>query len=256
MTACASPADVPRDTLWGMDETTAPLHVDLEGTVNTRDLGGWPLAGGGRTRTGRLWRSDAFTHATEADRDALAHRGLRYVIDLRTAAERAATPSALEADPRFEVRPVDLFSAVGAAIDRGEVTGDPFDLRTRYRASFTFAREGYRAVFEELNAALAASDGPVVFHCSAGKDRTGLVAALLLRAAGVSDDAILEDYVLTDARIAGLRPQLLADGVALGFPADGYVRMLEARAENLRDALERFDDELLGFAAPAAAALR
>jgi protein-tyrosine phosphatase len=239
-----------------METTMAPLHVDLEGTVNTRDLGGWPLAAGGRTRPGRLWRSDAFTFATAADRDALARQGLRFVIDLRTAAERAATPSPLEADPRFEVVPVDLFSAVGEAIDRGEVTGDPFDLRTRYRASFAFAREGYREAFAALSAALAASDGPVAFHCSAGKDRTGLVAALLLRAAGVPDDAILEDYVLTDARIEGLRPQLLADGVALGFPADGYARMLEARAENLRDALDRFDEELVAFAAPAAAALR
>ncbi|MBW6456865.1 MAG: tyrosine-protein phosphatase, partial [Trueperaceae bacterium] len=234
----------------------APLHVDLEGTVNTRDLGGWPLAAGGRTRAGRLWRSDAFTHATAADRDALARHGLRFVVDLRTDAERANAPSALAGDPRFEVLPVDLFAAVGGAIDRGEVAGDPFDLRTRYRASFVHARDGYRETFDRLSAALASSDGPVAFHCSAGKDRTGLVAALLLRAAGVPDAAILEDYLLTDARIVGLRPQLLADGVALGFPAQGYARLLAARAENLRDALERFDDELVGFAAPAAAALR
>jgi protein-tyrosine phosphatase len=234
----------------------APLHVDLEGTVNTRDLGGWPLAAGGRTRAGRLWRSDAFTQATAADRDTLARHGLRFVVDLRTDAERASAPSALATDPRFEVLPVDLFAAVGAAIDRGEVAGDPFDLRTRYRASFTFARDGYREAFARLTAALAASDGPVAFHCSAGKDRTGLVAALLLRAAGVADEAIALDYVLTDARIEGLRPQLLADGIALGFPADGYARMLEARSENLLDALERFDDELVGFATPAAAALR
>ena len=178
------------------------------------------------------------------------------MVDLRTDAERDTAPSALATDTRFEVLPVDLFAAVGTAIDRGEVVGDPFDLRTRYRASFAFARDGYRTVFARLAEALAASDGPVAFHCSAGKDRTGLVAALLLRAAGVPDEAIVEDYVLTDARIVGLRPQLLADGIALGFPADGYARMLEARAENLLDALERFDDELVGFAAPAAAALR
>jgi len=234
----------------------APLHVELEGTVNTRDLGGWPLAGGGRTRAGRLWRSDAFTYATEADRDTLARHGLRFVVDLRTDAERDTAPGALTTDARFEVLPVDLFAAVGAAIDRGEVVGDPFDLRTRYRASLAFAREGYRAAFARLTEALAASDGPVAFHCSAGKDRTGLVAALLLRAAGVPEEAIVEDYLLTDGRIAGLRPQLLADGIALGFPAEGYARMLEARSENLLDALERFDDELIGFAAPAAAALR
>jgi protein-tyrosine phosphatase len=234
----------------------APLHVELEGTVNTRDLGGWPLAAGGRTRVGRLWRSDAFTHASAADRDALAERGLRFVIDLRTDAERDAAPSALAPDPRFELVPVDLFAAVGAAIERGEVVGDPFDLRTRYRASFVFARDGYREAFARLAEAVAASAGPVAFHCSAGKDRTGLVAALLLRAAGVPDEAIVEDYVLTDVRIARLRPRLLADGIAQGFPADGYRRMLEARAENLRDALARFDDELVAFAAPVATALR
>lgn len=237
-----------------MDE--APLHVALEGTRNTRDLGGWRRADGGRTRAGRLWRSDAFTTATPADLDALAELGMRSVIDLRTAAERSEAPGPLVGDARFEVRPVDLFDGVNRALARGDVAGDPYDLRTRYLASLTHARDGYRQVFAELAEALAGSPGPVAFHCSAGKDRTGLVAGLLLRAAGVEDVEILRDYLLTDERIEPLRPQLLADGVALGFPADGYARMLEVREDFLRSALDAVDDELLAWAAVPAAQLR
>lgn len=233
----------------------APLHVTLEGTRNTRDLGGWRRADGGRTRAGRLWRSDAFTTATPADLDALADAGLRFVVDLRTAAERTQAPGPLVDDARFEVLPVDLFDGVNRALARGEVAGDPFDLRTRYLASLTFGRDGYRKAFAALANALAASPGPVAFHCSAGKDRTGLVAGLLLRAAGVDDDRILLDYLLTDERIEPLRPQLLADGVALGFPEDGYARMLQVREAFLRSVLDAVDDELLAWAAAPAAHL-
>lgn len=234
----------------------APLHVSLEGTLNTRDLGGWPTRDGRRTRPGRLWRSDAFTTATAGDRDALAAWGVRVVLDLRTDAERASAPGALTGDPRFDVRPVDLFAGVNQALARGQVTGDPFDLRTRYLASFVHGRAAYRQAFAVLDQALAASPGPVAFHCSAGKDRTGLVAGLLLRAAGVRDEDVLRDYLLTDERIEPLRPQLLADGVALGFPSDGYARMLEVRPAFLRAALDAVDDELLGWAAAPAAHLR
>lgn len=234
---------------------TAPIHIDLEGTVNTRDLGGWPTHDGQVTRMGRVWRSDAFTRATPADRDALAHHGVRTVIDLRTTAERLEEPHPLEDDARFDVMHVDLFAPVLAAFMRGEVREDPFDLATHYRASFALARDAYAQVFTHITAALDSHAGPVVVHCTAGKDRTGLVTALLLRGAGVADADIARDYAITHERIAPLRPRLLADGVAKGFPAELYERMLEARPETLRAVLLEADDALTASAQAAASRL-
>jgi len=151
---------------------------------------------------------------------------------------------------------VDLFAPVLAAFMRGEVSDDPFDLTTHYRASFALARDAYAQVFRHITTALDSRDDPVVIHCTAGKDRTGLVTALLLRGAGVADTIIAHDYAITHERIAPLRPQLLTDGVAKGFPADLYERMLEARPETLLTVLAEVDDGLLGSARAAASRLK
>ena len=232
--------------------TTAPLHIALEGTVNTRDLGGWPLQQGGFTRAGRVWRSDAFTHATARDLDTLAEHRVRTVIDMRTAAERQEEPHPLEGDTRFEVIHIDLFAPVLAAFLRGQVQGDPYDLGTHYRASFELALQGYVQVFESVARAVDGHDGPVVVHCTAGKDRTGLVTALLLHGAGVSASDVAREYALTAERITPIRERLLADGVAKGFPCASYERLLEARPETLADVLHGMDGELVAAARVAA----
>jgi protein-tyrosine phosphatase len=234
----------------------APLDVELEGTFNTRDLGGLPTAHGAPTRADCVWRSDAFTLATSADIRTLAERGVRTVIDLRTAFERAEEPHPLERDGRFEVVHVDLFAPVIAGFMEGTVEGDPFDLRTHYRASFRLARDGYREVFGHVSRALGAGRGPVVVHCTAGKDRTGLVSALLLRAAGVDESHILRDYARTAERIAPLRPRLIEEALAKGFTEEAYLPLLEARPETLRGVLLEVDDELAELAAEAAARWR
>jgi protein-tyrosine phosphatase len=160
--------------------------LEIEGARNVRDLGGLPLEGGGTTRSLRLIRSDGPHRLTAAGLDALADLGVRTVIDLRTSGEQRVRPSRLQ-----QVRDVTVVAAPIFTDD--EATPD---------VPFTSMGELYRwwidARPERFGAALAAiasaPSAPVLVHCHAGKDRTGVVVALILRLAGVPADVIADDY--------------------------------------------------------------
>jgi protein-tyrosine phosphatase len=159
---------------------------------NTRDLGGLPREGG-LTRMGVLVRSDSIVHLTPAGREAMIAYGVTTVIDLRTAGElvNAPNPCADNAGPVYRHLPlIDDSMMLGL----GEASG----MFERYLWMLDGRPEAFRPIFETV----AAADGGVVFHCFAGKDRTGLVAAMLLSIAGVPDDAIAADFAETDAQLA------------------------------------------------------
>ncbi len=142
---------------------------------------------------GVLVRSDSIANLTPAGREAMAAYGVTTVIDLRTDAEllRAPNPCADNAGPTYRHLPlVDDSMMVGL----GEASG----MFERYLWMLDGRPEAFRPIFE----AVAAADGAVVFHCFAGKDRTGLVAALLLSVAGVPDGAIAADFAETDSQLA------------------------------------------------------
>lgn len=160
-------------------------RLELAGVLNLRDLGGYPLAGGGSIRWRTLFRSDAL-HQLDAEGAAvLTGLGIRSVIDLRTNAEAEVAPSALAGVPAA-VTHLSLLS--------GDLQALPLDLEAIYHFMIT-----------ECGAAIAAAVGvlcapgalPALVHCSAGKDRTGVVVALLLSALGVSDEVIAADYALS-----------------------------------------------------------
>ncbi len=179
---------------------SAERHIALEGTYNLRDTGGYPAldASGavvGRTRWGTLLRSDALHRLTEADLAALAERGVRLVVDLRDAREVEGSPSRLDGlDVTVEHLPV-FADAAPAALLSGRI-----DLATLYDAMVDDRGDTLtRAV-----AALArAGDGASIVHCTAGKDRTGLVVALALRAVGVPVEVVAADYARSADHLAG-----------------------------------------------------
>ena len=142
---------------------------------------------------GVLVRSDNLAHLTPIGREAMVAYGVTEVIDLRTDAElqRAPNPCADNAGPTYHHLPlIDDSMMVGL----GEASG----MFERYLWMLDGRPEAFRPIFETV----AAAEGGVVFHCFAGKDRTGLVAALLLSVAGVPDDAIAADFAETDAQLA------------------------------------------------------
>jgi protein tyrosine/serine phosphatase len=182
-----------------------------EGCVNVRDLGGLPTEDGRRTRAGAVVRSDNVRGLTDAGWRALADHGVTRIVDLRWPEELA------EDQPRDVDIDVVHVSVLGESYDRDYVAeldahlASVDDVAEHYAWSYVDFLERYRERFGRALAAIADSDGTVVVHCMGGKDRTGLVSALLLRLAGVGLEAIGEDYSLSADNLAPLSEQWLAE---------------------------------------------
>jgi protein-tyrosine phosphatase len=208
-----------------------------EGCLNVRDLGGLPTEDGRRTREGALVRSDNVRRLTDAGWRSLADHGVSRIVDLRWPEELA------EDAPRDVDIEVVHISVLGPAFDPGYVAeldahlNAVDDVTDHYAWSYVDFLERYRDRFGRAFAAIADADGTVVVHCMGGKDRTGLVAALLLRLAGVSREAIGEDYALSAGNLAPATAEWIdaaADEIERakreklsGTPAAGMVRTIE-----------------------------
>jgi protein-tyrosine phosphatase len=194
-----------------------PRVLALEGASNVRDMGGWTGADGRLVRLGRVYRSAALGGLTEADTAILAATGLGVVCDLRGESERRMAPSRL---PGVAVHALPIEPSVGGSLRdiaaRRGATGE--DVMVLMRAAYTaYALDWshrYRAMFDLL---LQDNAPPLLFHCTAGKDRTGFGAALLLSALGVEREAVRADYLATnrlwrgDSRLAATLPPVVAD---------------------------------------------
>lgn len=185
--------------------TTNPRKIELEGPANFRDLGGYPTADGHHLRSGRVFRSDSVSHMSESD---IAHvvdvLGLLTVVDLRSPHEvetyghgpLGAAGVTVHHQPIIdEVRPGKIERDPDAP-PPGTMTVDQvyLSMLDRYGARFAGV---LRIIADPANQ-------PVVFHCAAGKDRTGIVAALLLSVLGVDDGIVAADYALTEEHMGEL----------------------------------------------------
>jgi hypothetical protein len=174
--------------------------LDWDGCVNVRDLGGLPTVHGA-TAFGAFVRADNARQLTDAGWRAAYDYGVRTVVDLRADPECAADPP-----PRagFEHVRLSLFDTYDSDMDyraRVDASLAGLDRPARYRALYLQALDVDRGRFAEVVSVLADAEGCALFHCVGGKDRTGLVAALLLRLAGVPVETVEEDYVLSEARL-------------------------------------------------------
>jgi protein-tyrosine phosphatase len=159
---------------------------------NTRDLGGLPR-NGGLTRSRAIIRSDHLGLLNESGREAMKAYGVATVVDLRSESEVAKSPSP------FADGSGATYVQVALIDDRNmNNIGDSKDMFERYLYIVDTRPKAFRDVFN----ALVRADGAVLFHCFAGKDRTGLVAAMLLAIAGVPREHIAADYGETDVQLA------------------------------------------------------
>jgi protein tyrosine/serine phosphatase len=183
-----------------------PPSRDLvwDGCLNVRDLGGLPTADGGETRFGSIVRADSVRQLSDEGWRALVDHGVRTVIDLRGEHEREDDPPAelpvdvvdvpfMEAsEAEWEAIAGELEAATDAAPDDATATRDVY---------LIFLERFADNVAASVRAVAQAPEGGVVIHCVGGKDRTGLLAAVLLHLAGVPDDEIAADYALSEVRL-------------------------------------------------------
>lgn len=173
-------------------------RLNLAGASNFRDLGGYPASGGRHTRWRRLFRSNHLGHLTDDDIAVLSELGLKSAFDLRGAEERlpamcrhdGVTVHSLPIEPET-MAALRALQAQGRQLTAG-VAADV--MRDAYRNYVRLNTASYRTLFAHL----LDDTAPLVIHCTAGKDRTGFAVALILKSLGVSDDLIVDDYLLTN----------------------------------------------------------
>jgi protein-tyrosine phosphatase len=232
-----------------LDVRTPVRLVPLSAAFNLRDLGGYRTADGRVVAWGRLYRSDQLHGLTGRDLDLLRSLGLRTVLDLRTEGELA--------DGRFPVESTSIafhhlpLLAQTWYEEEVDALADLLDRAVPYLVA------RYLDMLEEAGPVLAAAvdlvarpgTAPLLFHCAAGKDRTGVLAAVLLRTLGVVEPDVVEDYVLSaDAmarRLAWLQGTNPTAAAAMAAQPAGW---LAAPAEVMRTVLHHLE-ELHGGAA-------
>ena len=218
--------------------------ITLQGANNIRDLGGTPVIGGGSVKYGILFRGSALHAITEADQNILFNElGIKVVYDLRTGWERDKKPDLLPANveykfnPFYDINEVGIEytqAAEGTKSDGKDIACDPCHYYTSLANPLTVGqmKKGVHNIFADICAGK-----PVYEHCSGGKDRAGIMALCLLHVLGVSEDAILQDYIATnidrDANITPIYERFLrlCDGDE-DFAWD-MTRAHSARAENI-----------------------
>ena len=191
-------------------KTAVPHHVSvLEGAANFRDIGGYATADGRHVRRGLVYRSNQLSDLTSKDYERLNGFGIKLVCDFRTDGERQRQPTRWQGNPLPDMMHAPILKET-------DVVLSPERLRELTRSSAETLSASYErmvtpepaAEYGRLYKRIAAGDAPVIAHCTAGKDRTGVFSAVLLTLVGVPRSGVIEDYMLTGEYM--MTPQALS----------------------------------------------
>lgn len=210
----------------------------VDGTYNIRDLGGYATANG-ETRWRRVLRSDGLHRVTPDGMALLQQEGLRTVIDLRHGHELATAPNPFAGQNGVTYLHVSLFDGLSPQPSSANAAGSDSVLLDLYIQALSDRGEQIRSV---LQAIADEAEGVVLFHCTAGKDRTGIIAGLLLANAGVPRETILADYALTGQLIGPLLAELIADAEARGADVDAFRKVLGSDPDVMAAMLDHIAD--------------
>jgi protein-tyrosine phosphatase len=232
-----------------------PTHPDralpLQGTSNFRDLGGYLGHGGRPLRWRKMFRSAHLAGLTPADEALLAPLGLARSFDFRGIEERAETPYQLVGlvQHSLSIEPT-MWQRMQDVAESGRVVSGPTVkalMQDLYRAFVNDQAHRFAELFEHLLQA----DSPLVFHCTAGKDRTGVAAALILLALGVPRDVVFQDFLLSNdlyRRPPAPRAEIPADALAVLWRVqEDFLHAALRAIEADHGGLERYLSQRLGL---------
>jgi len=239
---------------FGQPRSTA---IALDGQTHFRDLGGLPTLHGRRVKHGVLFRSGELSRLSDSDSQALEELGIRTVFDLRAESEQQQAPDRLPAAIRLRTIPILQGSfdptEILQQLKNGNAAALDELMPAIYRALVVDFTPQFRQFFQEL---ASAPDG-ILFHCTAGKDRTGLAAALLLIALQVPAELIEQDYLASNASLATLNERIATRFAPYGITLSqleplltvraGYLQAAFAEIETRWGSLGRYLDEGLGI---------
>ena len=204
--------------------------VTLQGTSNFRDLGGYPAAGGKHVKWGHIYRSADISKLSDSDLQALQSRHVALVCDLRGPQEYAQAPDRLPPGVRRLELPAGSEKIDPRLLSGGAKTINRDSLMRSVYTTISFFPAKYKPMFDELLA--LPGDEAMLFHCTAGKDRTGIGAALVLSALGVDRRTILRDYAATDTYWRAGREQSLQRMAQAGMSAQAVDAVRPMMAAN------------------------
>ncbi len=219
----------------GHELRVAERVLPLAGGMNFRDLGGYAGAGGRAVRWGLLYRSAVMSGLTAADHAYLAQLGIRTVCDLRANGERKREPVVWPnaGAPKVLVRDYELdMGPLAAAFGRGDIT--PEQARGAMASFYRELPYQFAAQYREMFGELLAGRAPLAFNCSAGKDRTGVAAVLILLALGVDRETAIADYLLSNRHYRPQQPKP-------GAPVDPSMAMFARLPPGVMQALMGVD---------------
>ena len=222
----------------GVDQYTI-RHWPLQGTQNLRDMGGYPTTNDSCTRWGMLLRSDSLHRLPLESQGRLIYFGVRTVIDLRTEMEAATAPDVFARSDRVAYIHLPMLAPHIVDLHRAESLEELNRLlvdrcQNQVALVVSLLAEEHRT--------------PAIVHCSAGKDRTGLVIACLLDLVGVERETIVEDYLQTRYYMQNLSQDLRSAAAQIGFDLERLDRMLECRGDVMDRTLRYIDQQYGGTA--------
>ncbi len=216
-------------------------HVPLEGAQNFRDTGGYATASGASVRWRALFRTGSLADVTPRDIGTLHELGLEVAFDLRTQAERDDLGVAPLAEHGVSVRHLPLVEEIGPSLYPVKAPVRDWTPED-YAVQYTWLLEqGRGAIGAVLRALAEERPTAAAYYCTAGRDRAGLVTAVILRTLGVSDETIAEDYALTDRylRMSEAQSERVAKTFGTGPPRRGR---FTTPAANMELALRSMDE--------------
>jgi protein-tyrosine phosphatase len=212
-------------------------QLPIEGVYNVRDLGNYPTRDGKRTRPGRFLRSDNIGKLSEAAQQQLVDWGLKTIVDLRFDSEVKLFTHCFASHDCVTYHNVSLINQVIFNTEERE------HVYQFYILLLEEAKDEFRQVLEIL---AEPENQPALFHCHAGKDRTGLIAGLLLSLANVAPGIIADDYALTRQYIAPLVEIWREEAIQKGWDMKRFDRDNAADPRTMLETLKHLDENYGG----------